>query len=101
MVTGVRCFPHKAVDSSCAQTLFLKRGSAANGRRSRAIHSLKPRIEYLKTTAELQALDDHVSDAMWDEAVSWVLDNPAASTRFATIGAARRCLACECALHGT
>jgi uncharacterized protein YbaP (TraB family) len=48
--------------------------------RSRAIHSLRPRIEYLETTAELLALDDHVSDAIWDEAVSWVLDHPAAST---------------------
>jgi uncharacterized protein len=48
--------------------------------RSRGSQSPRPRIEYLETAAELHALDDQVSDDVWDEAVGWVLENPAAST---------------------
>jgi hypothetical protein len=47
--------------------------------RSRDTHPPGPRIEYLETTAQSQALEDDVSDAVWDEAVSWALDNPASS----------------------
>jgi uncharacterized protein YbaP (TraB family) len=38
-----------------------------------------PRIEYLETAAQFYALADGVSDAIWDDAVSWALDNPAPS----------------------
>jgi uncharacterized protein YbaP (TraB family) len=35
-----------------------------------------PRIAYLETAAQSYALADGVSDAVWDDAVSWALDNP-------------------------
>ena len=35
-----------------------------------------PRIEYLETAAQSYALQDGVSDDVWDAAVSWALDNP-------------------------
>jgi len=35
-----------------------------------------PRIKYLETVAESYASEDGVSDAVWDAAVSWALDNP-------------------------
>lgn len=38
-----------------------------------------PRIEYLETAAQSYVLADGVSDAIWDDAVSWALDNPASS----------------------
>jgi hypothetical protein len=47
--------------------------------KSRATDPLRPRIEYLETRAQYQALEDGVSDAVWDEAVSWTLDNPSSS----------------------
>jgi uncharacterized protein YbaP (TraB family) len=49
--------------------------------KSRETHPPKPRIEYLETIAEANALDDGVSNAVWDEAVGWALDNPASSTK--------------------
>ena len=48
--------------------------------RSRETHAPRPRIEYLETAAQLHTLDGHVSDAEWDEAVYWILDNPASAT---------------------
>jgi uncharacterized protein len=47
--------------------------------KSRATHPLKPRIEYLETRDQYLALEDGVSDAVWDEAVSWTLDNRSSS----------------------
>jgi uncharacterized protein YbaP (TraB family) len=38
-----------------------------------------PRTEYLETAAQPYALADGVSDAIWDDAVSSALDNPASS----------------------
>ncbi|MCC6708052.1 MAG: TraB/GumN family protein [Gammaproteobacteria bacterium] len=35
-----------------------------------------PRIDYLETADQAYALADGVSDAVWDEAVNWALDNP-------------------------
>jgi uncharacterized protein YbaP (TraB family) len=35
-----------------------------------------PRIKYLETAAQSYALADGVGDAVWDDAVSWALDNP-------------------------
>jgi len=35
-------------------------------------------IEYLETATEVSELADAVPDAVWDEAVTWVLDHPAA-----------------------
>jgi TraB/PrgY/gumN family len=43
---------------------------------SRGILPPGPRIKYLETAAQSYALTDDVSDDVWDEAVSWVLDNP-------------------------
>lgn len=40
-----------------------------------------PRIEYLETAAQSYALADGVSDAVWDDAVSWALDNPTSFER--------------------
>jgi hypothetical protein len=37
------------------------------------------RLEYLETAAQSYALADGVSDAIWDDAVSWALDNLASS----------------------
>jgi hypothetical protein len=44
--------------------------------RSRETHPPGPRIRYLETVAQSSAPADSVSDAVWDDAVSWVLDNP-------------------------
>ena len=44
--------------------------------RSRETHPPGPRIEYLETAAQSYAPADGVSDAVWDDAVSWALDNP-------------------------
>lgn len=35
-----------------------------------------PRIDYLETADQAYALADGVSDAVWDDAVDWALDNP-------------------------
>lgn len=35
-----------------------------------------PRINYLETNDQAYALADGVSDAVWDDAVNWALDNP-------------------------
>lgn len=45
--------------------------------RSKETQPPGPRIQYLETAAQSYALADGVSDAVWDEAVSWALDNPA------------------------
>lgn len=47
--------------------------------RSREPHPPGPRIEYLETTAQSYAPADSVSSAVWDDAVSWALDNPGSS----------------------
>jgi uncharacterized protein YbaP (TraB family) len=47
--------------------------------RSKETQPRGPRIEYLETVAQSYALADGVSDAIWDDAVSWALDNPASS----------------------
>ncbi len=47
--------------------------------RSREARLSGPRIKYLETAAQSYALEDSVSNAVWDEAVSWALDNPASS----------------------
>ena len=47
--------------------------------RSKETQPRGPRIEYLETAAQSYALADGVSDAIWDDAVSWALDNPASS----------------------
>jgi uncharacterized protein len=49
--------------------------------KSREAHPPGPRINYLETAAQSYALSDGVSDADWDEAVSWALDNPASSQK--------------------
>jgi len=49
--------------------------------RSRETQPPGPRIKYLETAAQSYALSDGVSDAVWDEAVSWALDNPASSKK--------------------
>lgn len=49
--------------------------------RSREADPPGPRIKYLETAAQSYALADGVSDAVWDEAVSWALDNPASSKK--------------------
>ncbi len=45
--------------------------------RSKETHPPGPRIKYLETVAQSYALADGVSNAVWDDAVSWALDNPA------------------------
>jgi hypothetical protein len=40
-----------------------------------------PRIKYLETAAQIFALADNVDDGVWDEAVTWALDNPTATER--------------------
>jgi hypothetical protein len=45
--------------------------------RSKETQPPGPRIEYLETAAQSYALADGVSDAIWDDAVSWALENPA------------------------
>jgi uncharacterized protein YbaP (TraB family) len=45
--------------------------------RSREIQPLGPSIQYLETVAQSYGFADRVSDAVWDDAVSWALDNPA------------------------
>ena len=47
--------------------------------RSKETQAPGPRIEYLETAAQSYALADGVNDAIWDDAVSWALDNPASS----------------------
>jgi uncharacterized protein YbaP (TraB family) len=49
--------------------------------RSKETQPPGPRIEYLETAAQSYALADGVSDAVWDDAVSWALDNPASFKR--------------------
>jgi hypothetical protein len=49
--------------------------------RSKETQTPGPRIEYLETAAQSYALADGVSDAVWDDAVSWALDNPASFKR--------------------
>ena len=49
--------------------------------RSKETHPPGPRIKYLETAAESYALADGVSNAVWDDAVSWALDNPASFKR--------------------
>jgi uncharacterized protein len=49
--------------------------------RSREANPPGPRINYLETAAQSYALSDGVSNADWDEAVSWALDNPASSQK--------------------
>jgi uncharacterized protein len=49
--------------------------------RSKETQPPGPRIKYLETTAQSYALADGVSDAVWDAAVSWALDNPASFKR--------------------
>lgn len=44
--------------------------------RSKDTQPLGPRINYLETAAQSYALADGVGDAVWDDAVSWALDNP-------------------------
>jgi hypothetical protein len=43
-------------------------------------HPPRSQIKHLETIAQADALEDKVSDEVWDEAVSWILDNPASST---------------------
>jgi uncharacterized protein YbaP (TraB family) len=45
--------------------------------RSKEYRPPGPGIAYLETAAQSYALADGVSDAVWDDAVSWALDNPA------------------------
>jgi uncharacterized protein YbaP (TraB family) len=45
--------------------------------RSKETRPPGPRIKYLETAAQSYALQDGVSDDVWDDAVSWALDNPA------------------------
>ncbi len=40
-----------------------------------------PRIKYLETAAQIFAFADNVDDDVWDEAVTWALDNPNATER--------------------
>jgi uncharacterized protein len=47
--------------------------------RSKETQPRGPRIAYLETAAQSYAFTDGVSDAVWDDAVSWALDNPASS----------------------
>jgi uncharacterized protein YbaP (TraB family) len=49
--------------------------------RSKETQPPGPRIEYLETAAQSYALADGVNDAVWDDAVSWALDNPASFKR--------------------
>jgi uncharacterized protein len=49
--------------------------------RSKETQAPGPRIEYLETAAQSYALTDGVSDAIWDDAVSWALDHPASSKK--------------------
>jgi uncharacterized protein YbaP (TraB family) len=44
--------------------------------RSKETQPPGPRIQYLETAAQSYAPADCVSDAVWDVAVSWALDNP-------------------------
>lgn len=44
--------------------------------RSNETHPPGPRIRYLETAAQAYAPADDVSDVIWDDAVSWALDNP-------------------------
>lgn len=44
--------------------------------RSRETHPQGPRIRYLETVAQSYAAADGVSNAVWDDAVNWALDNP-------------------------
>jgi uncharacterized protein YbaP (TraB family) len=45
--------------------------------RSKKTQPPGPGIKYLETSAQSYALQDGVSDDVWDAAVSWSLDNPA------------------------
>ena len=45
--------------------------------RSKETQPPGPRIRYLETAAQSYALQDGVTDYVWDAAVSWALDNPA------------------------
>lgn len=49
--------------------------------RSKETQPPGPRIEYLETAALSYELADGVGDAVWDDAVSWALDNPASFKR--------------------
>lgn len=40
-----------------------------------------PRIKYLETAAQIFAFADNVDDDVWDEAVTWALENPNATER--------------------
>jgi len=40
-----------------------------------------PRIKYLETAAQIVEFTDKVDDDVWDEAVTWALDNPNATER--------------------
>jgi uncharacterized protein len=40
-----------------------------------------PRIKYLETGAQIYAFTDKLNDDVWDEAVTWALDNPNATER--------------------
>jgi uncharacterized protein YbaP (TraB family) len=48
--------------------------------RSKETQPPGPHIKYLETAAQSYALADGVSDAVWDDAVNWALDNPASFT---------------------
>lgn len=43
--------------------------------RSKETQPPGPRIKYLETAAQSYALTDDVDDAVWDDAVSWAIDN--------------------------
>lgn len=49
--------------------------------RSKETHPPGPRIKYLETAAQSYALADGVSNAVWDDAVIWALDNPGSFKR--------------------
>jgi uncharacterized protein YbaP (TraB family) len=49
--------------------------------RSKETQPPGPRIEYLETAAQSYVLADGVNDAVWDDAVSWALDNPTSFAR--------------------
>jgi uncharacterized protein YbaP (TraB family) len=49
--------------------------------RSKQILPPGPRVKYLETAAQSCVLEDGVSDADWDTAVSWALDNPESAKR--------------------
>jgi hypothetical protein len=44
--------------------------------RSKETRSPGPRIDFLETAAQSYAIADSLSDAVWDDAVSWALENP-------------------------